>query len=328
MDDKDSAMRDFKVYRYLFDLQILARLELPSYIGSTLRGVFGRAFRRVSCSFERKSCSSCLLKNTCAYSYVFETPVPVATDKMRKYTSVPHPFVIEPPLFPRVERSLKVQPGDAMTFNLVLIGKSINYLPYFILAFIDAGKMGLGRTRGKFKVSRVIAVDGTSQGFTVYKENEEFLSPCFPAVTWKDIDERVKDLAGSKRLLFRFVTPTRLVFQEDLVQNLSFHQLFRTLIRRLSLLSYFHTDTPLDIGFADLIEDSVEIETVENRLSWVEWSRFSSRQERKIRMGGLVGEVVFEGDFRSYLPYLAWGEKVHVGKGTVFGLGKYELEAV
>jgi len=46
-----------------------------------------------------------------------------------------------------------------------------------------------------------------------------------------------------------------------------------------------------------------------------------------MRMGGFVGEVVYEGDIRPYLPLLRAGEVFHAGKGTSFGLGKYETHS-
>ncbi|NJN99775.1 MAG: CRISPR system precrRNA processing endoribonuclease RAMP protein Cas6, partial [Anaerolineales bacterium] len=44
-----------------------------------------------------------------------------------------------------------------------------------------------------------------------------------------------------------------------------------------------------------------------------------------IEMGGLVGRVTYEGDLTEYLPLLALGELIHVGKGTVFGNGQYQI---
>jgi CRISPR/Cas system endoribonuclease Cas6 (RAMP superfamily) len=42
-------------------------------------------------------------------------------------------------------------------------------------------------------------------------------------------------------------------------------------------------------------------------------------------MGGVVGEAVYEGDLGPFAPLLALGEVLHVGKGTGFGLGRYEI---
>jgi hypothetical protein len=93
-----------------FQLHIEPRqlIILPPYKGSTLRGGFGNAFKKVVCALKEKDCPDCILKERCVYSYVFETPPPTDTKVMRKYLSVPHPFIIEPP----PERKMGYKPGD------------------------------------------------------------------------------------------------------------------------------------------------------------------------------------------------------------------------
>jgi hypothetical protein len=54
-------------------------LILPLFKGSTLRGGFGHAFKRVVCALRKTNCSECLLKERCVYSYIFETPPPSDT---------------------------------------------------------------------------------------------------------------------------------------------------------------------------------------------------------------------------------------------------------
>ena len=46
---------------------------------------------------------------------------------------------------------------------------------------------------------------------------------------------------------------------------------------------------------------------------------------KKLKMGGFLGEITFEGDLAEFLPFLKLGEYLHIGKGTVYGLGKYEI---
>ena len=43
-------------------------------------------------------------------------------------------------------------------------------------------------------------------------------------------------------------------------------------------------------------------------------------------MGGFVGTARFEGELDEFLPFLRLGELVHVGKGSVFGLGFFRVE--
>ena len=61
-------------------------------------------------------------------------------------------------------------------------------------------------------------------------------------------------------------------------------------------------------------------------LRWYDWERYSGRQERKINMGGFVGDITFEGKLAPFMSFIKAGEVLHVGKGTTFGLGRYRVE--
>ncbi len=60
-------------------------------------------------------------------------------------------------------------------------------------------------------------------------------------------------------------------------------------------------------------------------IRWVDWERYSARPETRMLMGGFVGTAAFAGELAEFLPLLRLGEWVHVGKGTVMGLGLYRL---
>ncbi len=75
-----------------------------------------------------------------------------------------------------------------------------------------------------------------------------------------------------------------------------------------------------------MIEKARKIWTIERQLKWVDWERYSARQETRLKMGGFVGRATFEGELGEFLPYLRLGELIHVGKGTSFGLGQYRIE--
>jgi len=42
-----------------------------------------------------------------------------------------------------------------------------------------------------------------------------------------------------------------------------------------------------------------------------------------MKLGGLIGDIVYYGPITPFKPLLEAGELLHVGKGTSFGLGKY-----
>lgn len=77
--------------------------------------------------------------------YVFETPVPEGTTRMRKYPSAPHPFVFLPPL----EEKTRYRAGETLTFDMTLTGKGAAYLPYFIYSVRASGTTPRVRQRAR-----------------------------------------------------------------------------------------------------------------------------------------------------------------------------------
>lgn len=84
--------------KYEFHCQFESQAILPYFKGSTFRGVFGQALKKVVCVLKTQECDSCLLKERCLYALVFETSAAIKPPDDPKIISPPHPFVIEPPL--------------------------------------------------------------------------------------------------------------------------------------------------------------------------------------------------------------------------------------
>ena len=130
-----------------------------------------------------------------------------------------------------------------------------------------------------------------------------------------------------RRLTIRFSTPVRIIYNGRETQNLDFHVLLRSLVRRIGLLSYFYSDQQRTIDYRGLIASALRVRTASADLRRCDWRRYSSRQERVIDMEGTERRR----DLRrqvdpEFVPFLRLGELIHAGKGTVFGLGKYEME--
>lgn len=330
--------------QFRFGITALEPIILPVYKGSTFRGGFGYAFKRVVCAIRDKECPDCILKGKCVYSYVFETPPPSDTKIMRKYKAAPHPFVIEPPS----EKRRGYKPGDEIQFGLTLIGRAIDYLPYFIYTFDELGKIGIGKGKAKYELKTVSsheaivnshesAVKNTGKDKIIYtsdtKTLKSFETSKLPLDLWglsQDLPaERsaaVESGLSPKLISLSFLTPTRILYDSHLTLDLEFHILIRNLLRRLSLLSYFHCNgDPTDWDFKGIIEKAKEVKVKEKNLRWYDWERYSGRQETRIKMGGFVGDITFEGDIKPFMPLIEAGEVLHVGKGTGFGLGKYVI---
>ena len=326
---KKPPAHSIEYQQFNFKLTAKEPIILPAYKGSTLRGGFGYAFKRVVCAIRDKECADCLLKEKCVYSYIFETPPPSDTKIMRKYKSAPHPFVIEPPS----ERRRGYKPGDEIQFGLTLIGRAIDYLPYFIYTFDELGKIGIGKGKAKYELKEV-RCDGKQIYDAETKTLKSFeaasLDVGIPTLeTPQNNPPLAKGGEGgflSQLLTLNFLTPTRILYDSHLTLDLEFHILIRNLLRRLSLLYYFHCNgDTTDWDFKGIIEKSKEVNVKEKKLRWYDWERYSGRQETKMKMGGFIGDITFEGDIEPFMPLIEAGEVLHVGKGTGFGLGKYEI---
>jgi hypothetical protein len=330
----------FTLAHYRLTLEALEPLHLPPFKGSALRGGFGHTFKRLVC-FQPKTCGKrCELGNACPYGYIFETTPPDESEVLSNLSEVPRPFIIEPP----DDRREHIPPGERLTFGLTLVGRGINYLPYFIAVFRELGQVGLGKTRGKYRLLAVDAIstlspnpspfgplrspsqgEGRGGGLPIYRAEDDMIRTANTTISGDAITAHAATLPPD-RITLDFLTPTRLKHRGRWVrEGPPFHVLVKVLLGRVSSLSYFHCGHKLEADFRGLIDRAAEVRIARSETGWRDWSRFSGRQKQRVEMGGLVGQVTYSGDLRDYLPLLALGELVHVGKGTVFGNGQYRI---
>lgn len=271
-------------------------------------------------------CKGCLLTTNCPYAYIFETAPPPGAEALRNYESIPRPFVIEPPM----ENRTSYAPGETLSFGLLLFGKAISYLPYFIVVFRELGAAGIGKGRNPYEIVKITACNGLSGAEQViYRGDEQVVTNADLAVTGGDVIGAFSGPASGgqafREVTVEFLTMTRLKFDKKFVHVVEFHILLRNLLRRLSSLMYFHHGLELDLDFRGILERATEAGILSAQTSWVDWERYSNRQEVRMNLGGVVGRVTYGGLDTAFIPLLKLGEFVHVGKATTFGMGKYRL---
>jgi CRISPR-associated endoribonuclease Cas6 len=309
--------KTMKLAKYRFDIRPRSELILPAYKGSTFRGGFGHAFKRAVCVDRAGECAKCKLQHKCVYSYVFETAI-TETDTEARNTQVPHPFVIEPPLEERQHYGTE----DTISFQLILVCHAIDYIPYFIFAFEELGRIGLGKNRGIYKLEQVIS-SGTNETL-IYDGNSHIRDD----TQVMDLAHLIRDISplNYHRITLRFITPTRIKSRGKLIKDIDFELLMRNLLRRLSWLAEVHCEAKWDLDWKELLKRAKgRVKTVRSDLQWHDWERYSQRQAKRLKMGGFMGDITFEGDLAEFLPIIKLGEFLHVGKGTVYGMGKYVI---
>lgn len=300
-------------------------VSFPPNPVNTLRGALGYQLKRIVC-FQRNrphdSCRGCLAEQTCAYALTFETAaVPGLGNVIGGGGDAPHPMVMNVGFTgPRA-----FQAQQSFRFGLTLFSRAVETLPLVIHALREAGKHGLSRDR---VVCDLTGITHAESGQRLYDPVTHSLAP-FTA-SRLDLAEPSGFGAECMEMTLQFESPT--AFKDKatgkVVNNLEFPRLVRSLLRRHSALG---SESPADApawNYREIIRRAEEVAIVRQDTVPVFWERFSTRQAQRSTWGGTIGSVTYCGDLRPFLALLRAGELLRVGRGTIFGQGKYKIERI
>ena len=163
----------------------------PPFKGNVFRGALGKALKDLTCAFKTKDCKECLIRDKCLYAQVFESHNTGSNTILKNIEKAPHPFII----FVPDKYRLEYPENDKIHFFLTLVGSAVEYISYFILAFEQIGKRGIGKNRSPFAVERVQV-----SGQNIYDPVEKRVQRVFPVFKGSDvlmIDNNEKFCGGS-----------------------------------------------------------------------------------------------------------------------------------
>lgn len=328
--------------RYEFRLRAQADAFLPAFLGSTFRGAFGYALKAVECSMPHGECGRCLLAERCLYPLMFETTARQPEGLLQKRQNAPRPFIFQAPFAIKAgvaattrsragsgaaaDRS-HFEAGEELKFGLTLIGPAIENLPYIVYAISLMVRHGLGVNRAPFELEEVSALDAKGEKTKVYAPEMTRIKPHTAGIKLGElIEARCAQLPARDALTLRFLTPTRIRVKNRVQETLGFEKLISSLSLRVALLAETHGAALLDYDHQILLSRAREVETHASHVWQCQLDRFSNRQQAKLELDGLMGEIVYTGpSLRELLPLVVAGEFLHVGSGTAFGLGHYKI---
>jgi len=249
-------MHPLEVAAFDFCFRARGPMRMTGYMGSAWRGGFGQALRHAACV---TGLPDRQLEESCVYPYLFETAPDTEGGILAGCDRVPNPFV----LAPSWNESHLGREGGETGLRLVLIGRAVEHAGVARQALVEAGLRGLGPDRAALDL---VAIDSVS------------LSPTPPC---------------RERVEIALLTPLRLVEAGRLVGPgaLRPRHLLLSLLRRVSTLAERHGGALLDLDYRAL-KERAEPPEVAAELRWVEWARWSGRQQTLLRMGGLLGSLV------------------------------------
>ncbi len=314
------------VLRARISYRLLEATTLRPFKGALLRGGFGYAFQRASCPRvcwgHAERCTATLL---CSYRWVFETPHPEGVPQLHDLQDVPRPFVIEPPL----DHKRHYAAGDSLEFGLILIGRGIDFLPYFLVGFADLGVAGLGHARARARLERVEILEPFRPvGVPLYQDGQVREPAELPLLNLAELPVHAANLAADLRL--ELPTPLRVKARGVFIEHLDLAAIVQAICWRIGALAIFHGPGAWSADYRPLVEAARAVRIERADLRWADWERTSTRggQQRAMKLGGLIGSATLREVPPAVRAALLAASVLHVGKACVFGHGRVQVAHV
>jgi CRISPR-associated endoribonuclease Cas6 len=304
----------FDLYPVRFQFTARDSIHFPfGKPGNILRGAFGSIFRRIACVPDCTEVRSCGLRSECAYARAFE---PSATDAGPSgYSDWPRPFVFRA----RHLDGCTIPPGKPFHFDLHVFDLRDPAIAYFVLAFGQIARDGLGPRRGRAELTSVWQLDRSGAAIKKIFDGEAFLL--------SDLPEPVRlELAPSadtvNRIRVDFLSPTELKSGQQLAPKPEFPILFGRIRDRISALRALFGPGPLEIDFKGMGERASQVRMTRCETRTIQMDRTSRKTGQTHPLGGFVGFAEYEGDLTEFLPYISAAAWTGVGRQTVWGKGE------
>ena len=285
--DQQSLIAD-GILRALDRIEILPRrvlLETPGVAASVpmLRGVWGAALHDL---------------DRAVYEQIFEG---------KRHAVVPGPPE-DTPLY--VLRPAPADPEFAPAMEWILFGEAVRHDQVLTQAWHIASGMGLGPQRQRFHMRRWLGLDAAGRGSEMIQSWRLGQSAC----RWSDPETTPCWLV--------FDAPLRLRRKGRLIERPTLTDIAVAATRRvMSLLpaedcSEWHA---LAERLHDIARRTAQAPWQGQRL---DLARYSGRQQRELELHGVSGRLLLPEGPGPLWPLLAVAQWLHIGKGTVMGLGQ------
>lgn len=323
------------IARYRLTARLRQGVRLPDYAGSLLRGQFGAALRGIACMTRQPTCGGCPLQTTCPYAQIFEA-FPPPSHAIQAFSAIPNAYVIEPPLplagllharpDPGQTHPADLGQGAELVFHQVLVGAAIQQLALVVFTWQRALAQGLTKSRSPADLLQVDWVDAQGTAHPIWHHQQPVLAAHPASLTVPPVPQ------GLQALHLHIHTPLRLQHQGQPLRpaQLSPRTLVAAVARRVALVLEFHaqqpqwgSQVPATVALAPQLTD-------QRHLQWFDWTRYSSRQQQEMTLGGVLGTWALHGHpeaLAAAWPWLWLGQWLHVGKNATMGMGGYSLQA-
>ncbi len=167
------------------------------------------------------------------------------------------------------------------------------------------------------------SIDKERNESPIYLSGEDCLKNDMHPLFFRDL---LVEQQPSDRCTLKFISRLELK-KYGKYPDVTFRLFFNSLIERIAALAYLHCGIRCGIDEIEALKNRAkEIRTLSNDLYWEASERYSNKQKRRMPFGGWKGEISFEGELTSFIPFVRLGEWIHAGKKSSFGFGQYKIK--
>lgn len=313
--NSEQLMAGLTVQHLRFTVEALEIIVFQDQPGSALRGALYQALAQHFCSADglpnhAQHCPVCWL-------------LAAEDEDGSRGENIPRALTVQPPY-----AKLVYQRGEQLIFGFSLIGQAQNLLPYLLRAVQQMGEIGIGRGRGRFRLLNLSEVNPLLDVERTLMNGHLVKQPTLQ-VTPNRIFETAATLSN-QHLTLEFLTPMRLTAHSKLVKTPEPLPFMQRLLERCQALTRYYGEQAFDearwqANYLEVSAQASHLQVAYNETRWVEASSGSKRQERYTPISGFTGRVRWEGHLAPLLPWILWGQSLHVGKNAIKGNGWYQI---
>jgi hypothetical protein len=216
-----------------------------------VRGAFGTIFRKLVCMPDCRDAKRCDVRTTCPYACVFE-PQAARGEGPSGLADWPRSFVFRAAHLD----GHTIRGGEDFHFDVHIFDVHDPSLRYFVLAFVQLARGGMGPGRGLAELTAVDQLDLGGETVERVFDGARFQLRDLAPPIWVDLRETPTRV---DRARVRFVTPTELKSEHKVADRPEFGVLFGRLRDRISVLRTLYGPGPLDIDFRAMGERAAAV---------------------------------------------------------------------
>jgi hypothetical protein len=318
----DAGMEGVRVYSIELTMRARQPLGFGVQPGAQLRGALYNALAAQACPIDapphpRGSAGDCPVCWLLAQE----------DSTQNRGRDVPRPLIIQPPL-----GLTDLRAGEQLVFGLKLVGdRAAAALPLIVRAAEQAAADGFGHGRGAASLERVRALRPEGD-FVELSAPQALTTSNLFALGSASVARRMRQL-DRRRVRVRFLTPVTLTERGQTLHTPALGTLLRRIHERCQIMAEYHgqgsaADSELwRDRYKQLSACGEAADLTHCNTRWIEVQSGSAVKHHWTPIGGFVGTAEWTGDLGHALPWLLWGELLHVGKNSTKGNGLIRVEA-